>query len=211
MPQDYSKQPAAYHGIKNTKYAMRGADGAKGTEVKSLPFAKSVGFDPTVEQQPVYANDSKVLAIVSDNGYTGTVGTTGQDRTFETALGHIMPVDGGIADINQLGFKRCDFYYEYQEETATGIKYTVKVWALNVEFSKANKNHATDQNQATIGEYSYPITVYGDKIMDAAGTAVYKDAYGNELTATRIISVPSDKTYTDFEKTVPTVKMASAT
>lgn len=206
----FSEQAPAYHGIKNAQYAIRAADGKPGGEVKKFDYAKSISFEPAIEQQPVYSNNQKVLALVSDQGYTGAIGTTAQHREFEEAIGQIAAVDNGLADVSVDSFVRFDYYYEYIEHSKNGIPYVVKVWALNLEASKATKENSTDTNTATLGEYSYPITVYGDKILDANGTEIYKDANGNEKIATRIISVPGDAGYTDFEKTVPTVKMPTA-
>ncbi len=211
MSQDYNKQAAAYHGIQNGKYAVRTADGKPGTDIVDFPNLKSISFDPTVDQQPVYANNAKIMAIVSDQGYTGAFGTTAQDRAFEIALGHVMAVSGGLADVNLNSFKRIDIYYEYNEKTANGSPYVVKVWALNTEISKASKSHSTDTNTAALGECSYPMTIYGDKIMDSEGTKVYRDANGNELTATRVISLPGDTGYEAFDDKVPVVKMKVST
>ena len=207
MPTNYNKQAAAYHGISGAKYALR-TNGAPGTPVVAIEYAKSMSFAPQVEEQPVYANDRKVLALVSDTGYTGSLGTSAQDRGFETALGHIMTTAQGQATVNLLGHKRADLYYEYKEESEGGVVYTVKVWALNVEVGKATLEHATDENTAKIGEYAYPITVYGDKIKAATGDGYYRDANGNELTATSVISLPGDTGYATFGDTVPGVKMA---
>ena len=204
---NYNNQSAGYHGIKNAKYAIREELDTVGIVVVPIEYAKSISFDPTIEQQPVYFNDTKIMAIVSDQGYTGAFGTSAQDRGFETALEHIAPVSNGIADIMLNGLKRFDMYYEYQEKSKSGIKFTVKVWVLNVETTKSAKAHNTDTNSVTLGEYSYPMTVYGDKIKNATGDEIYRDENGNEITATRIISVPSDTGYADFDKTVPVAKM----
>lgn len=210
MDKKFNEQSPAYHGVDNAKYSMRGDDGSVGKTVVKFPYIKSVSFEPTLEQQPIYANNQKILATVSDQGYTGSIGTTAQDRDFEKSLGQIMDVSNGLADVNLNSLKRFDYYYEYKEETKNGVLYTVKVWVLNCEATKASKNHQTDTNTNTIGEYSYPLTVYGDKIMDSEGKEVYTDENGNELTATRVISVPSDAGYKTFGDSVPIVKVISA-
>lgn len=208
MAENYKNQSPAYHGIRNAKYCVRGEGGAAGSTVASLAFAKSISFEPAVETLDVYANDQKVLALISDKGYSGEFGTTAQDRTFETSLGQSIEVENGTADINIIGYKRFDMYYEYTEYTSSNnLPYTVKVWVLNVEASKATKEYNTNEDTPTIGEYLYPITVYGDKILDKEGTNTYKDANGNELVATRVIAVPSDTGYATFGDSVPKVKM----
>ena len=203
----YTAQAAAYHGISNAKYALRGTDGAPGSTVTDLAYAKSISFEPQVEETAVYANDQKVLALVSDKGFAGSLGTTAQDRALEKSLGHAIDTASGEATINLIGYKRADIYYEYKETTPAAT-YTVKVWVLNCEISKPSTiEHATDEDQPTIGEYAYPITVYGDKIKASSGTATYRDANGNEITATKVIALPDDDGYTTFGDSVPVVKM----
>lgn len=203
-------QAAAYHGIANAKYSLRGTDGKPGSTVVDLLYAKSISFEPQVDEQAVYANDQKVLALVSDKGFTGSLGTTAQDRALEKGLGHIVDVAQGVATVNLISYKRADVYYEYKETTPSAT-YTVKVWVLNVEISKPSSvEHNTDEEQPTIGEYAYPITVYGDKIQNSTGTGTYRDANGNELVATKVISLPGDDGYDTFGDAVPVVKMASA-
>lgn len=206
---NYNEQSPVYHGIQNAKYCMRGEGGAA-ANIKPMPYVKSASFDPQIETLPIYASNVKVLAVVSDKGYTGNLGVTAQDRGFEKDLGQIIDIESGQADVNLINLKRCDVYYEYIEHTAAGTPYVVKVWVLNVETAKASKTHNTDEDSIKIGEYQYPITVYGDKIKASTGETVYKDANGNELTATRIISLPGDAGYADFDKTVPVAKMKAA-
>lgn len=202
-------QAAAYHGISNAKYALRTAEGKPGSEVKSLLYSKGISFEPTVEETPVYANDTKVLALVADKGFTGSLGTTAQDRELEKGLGHLVDVEGGVATVNLVSYKRADIYYEYKETTPAAT-YTVKVWALNAEISKPSSvEHSTDEEQPTIGEYAYPITVYGDKVMAADGNTAYRDANGNELVATRVIALPGDDGYETFGDAVPVVKISA--
>ena len=201
------KQAAAYHGAENGKYALRGADGTPGETVEIFQYLKSVAYDPDVDTQEIYANDCKIMSIISDQGYTGSIGTTAQDRAFEEALGHLLTLDGMIADVNSNGFNRIDFYYEYKEETPNGTPYMVKVWILNLEVSKSSKENKTDEKSVSIGEYSYPITIYGDKVKSADGSAVYRDANGMEWIATRLIAVPGDTAYETFGDSVPVPKV----
>lgn len=209
MEQNYNEQSVAYHGIKNAKYAIR-ENGVPGSTVVPFKFAKSVSFDPSVEQSPIYFNNVKVMNVINDQGYTGAFGTSAQDRAFEEALGLIMSVENGTADININTLKKFDMYYEYVENTDSDLQYIVKVWALNIETSKPSKAHTTDTNSLALGEYSYPITVYGDKIKKSTGDEIYRDKNGNEITATRVICLPCDEGYDDFDKSVPIVKMPAA-
>ena len=208
MSTDYKKQPAAYHGIRLLKYAVRESADTKGT-VTVMPYAKSISFEPQVESEQIYANDRSILAAVADQGYTGEIGTTATDPKFEEALGHTMTISGGTADLKINGYKRVDIYYEFSNKTEDGIDYVVKVWALNAEVSKATKTHETDENTPKIGEYQYPITVYGDKLKTSEGED-YRDENGNEKYVTRIMSYPDDEGYDTFGDTVPTPEIESS-
>lgn len=199
----------AYHNIAGAKYAMRDATGAHGATIKDSPFSKSLTMDASVETQPVYADGISVLTLISDQGYTGSYGVTGRDSAMEADLGFTIETAAGTASILTVQNKRLDLYYEYYEYTPQGQRYVVKVWVLNLEMRKPSKAHNTDTNTATIGEYSYPITVYGEKIKAADGTTDYRDANGNILYATHVTAIPGDAAYDDFEKTVPIVKMAA--
>lgn len=208
---NYNEQAIAYHGISGLKYAVRDNDNKPGTKIENFPYAKSIGVEPQVEEEKIYANDMQIGVCISEQGSTGELGTTAQDRNFEKAIGHIIDIENGTADVNLISNKRVDFFYKYKEKTASGTEFVVKVWLLNVEVSKASKSHESDENTAKLGEYKYPITAYGDKLKNTEGTEIYVDADGNERTVTRIISVPSDKGYADFEKTVPIPKMVAET
>lgn len=200
----------AYHNIMGAKYAMRSATGAPGTAIKESPFSKSLALDASVETQPVHADGINVLTLISDQGYTGSYGVTGRDAEMESDLGFTIDTTAGTASILTVQNKRLDLYYEYYEYTPEGVKYVVKVWVLNLEMRKPSKAHNTDTNTATIGEYSYPITVYGEKIKASDGTTDYRDENGNILYATHVTAVPGDENYSNFEATVPIVKMAEA-
>lgn len=201
MSIDYKKQAAAFHGIRTLKYAIRSADSKSGTP-KQLPYAKSISFDTQIDSEPIYANDRTILAAVSDQGYTGNIGTTAPDTELETALGQSMAINGNTADVKINGYNRADIYYEFTQKTENGINYVVKVWVFNVEIGKASKTHETDENTPKIGEYQYPTTVYGDELQTINGEP-YEDENGNRKAILRLISYPDDENYATFGNSVP--------
>lgn len=203
------EKSAAYHGIDNAAYAVRGVDNAPGTEIKKLLYAKSIALSAIIDRQDVYADDRLIMAIPADQGYEGTFGTTDQDIPFETDVGLVMVLSSGVANVKMTGYTRFDFYHEFKRHLSTGQAYTVKAWVLNCEAGKADINNETDTNTLTIGTYSYPLRVYGEKVLDAAGTNPFRDALGNEKVATIIRAMPGDEGYDEFEKTVPVPKIAT--
>ena len=194
----------AKHGVSNAKYVERTGDNKYGTEIKDFPRVTNIGLTTKLSTQDVYADNQLILRIPTDQGEDGQLGSTSVDTDFELATGMVTALDDGtIAVVKQTGFKRMALYYEVTLETDDGAK-VMKVWALNATFNKPNETNATDTNQATLNNVVYPFTVYGEDVMAAAtGTEKYKDVNGIGRNALRIISMPGDSNYANFEKTVP--------
>lgn len=204
MPENTIRQALGYHGVDSAKYKKR-ADGAT---VTNMPYIKNISLDRQINITPQYANNRLLCNITSDNGYTGNLGTTAQDADFETELGMIVRLhDGSQATVNRVGSPRMDYYYEFNQVSEEGVTQVAKVWLLNVEFREPSQNHATDTDSKDFGEYIYPFTVYGDRLLDSDGKTDYVDDNGNKLTCYRIISLPGDTGYDSFESAVPTPKL----
>lgn len=199
-------QAKGYHGADNAKYKLSGSEGT----VTAMPYLKSVSLNRQINSTSQYANNREIIKISTDNGYTGNLGTTARDTELEKALGMIMPLSGGTGVVSRTGGKRLEgFYYEYKETDDDGDK-VIKVWLLNVELTEPSLNNSTDTDSVEFGEYVYPITVYGTRIKDSAGTADYVDERGNKLDCFMVISAPEDEGYDTFDATVPVPKAPTA-
>ena len=193
-------KPAAFYGVKNVKYALRDADGkiSDTAEALALPKAKSLVLNPAVNTQEVYADDIKLLAIVSDQGYTGTYGCTGQDEAFEEALGLMFGGDDGVIyGVKMTNPVRFDLYYEYTVHPEKKKPFIMKVWVYGIELGKPSLSHATNTQNVTIGDYQYPLTGYGETIM-GDNDKPYTNEEGFELIALRAICKPGDTAYETF-------------
>lgn len=198
-----NEKPLGFWGLKNVKRAARSADGKLGTSVVELPKGKSLQLNASVNMQEVYAGDERILMIPSDNGYAGTYGCTGQDLDFEEEIGLLIKLDDGTyADVNLTDMERSELYFEKTVKPASGRAFVMKAWIYGVEFGKPSKNHGTNTQNVTIGEYQYPITVYGKKILKT-DESPYTDEGGNEKTAWIIYSVPGDGGYSTFGNAPP--------
>ena len=136
----------------------------------------------------------------------GAIGTTARDIEFEKLAGYALEIDGGLAEVQALGYKRFAVYYETTHVDAdTNLPYKVKHWIINAEIGKTNESHATNQASPTFAEYSYPIRVYGSscKTLAEAGEA-YVDENGNKIVVLRVSAYPGDENYDDFGDEVPT-------
>lgn len=198
-----------FSGIRNPRYCMRNEDGSIGAEVKDLPMASGLTLTPQFNTQAGYANDTKIYAIPSDQGYQGTYGCTGQDEAFERALGMIIDGDDGLPySVGLQFFKKFDLYYEFTLKPEKGNAFIVKRWVYGVEIGKPTWQHDTNKDQASIGQYQYPITVYGEKLMD--DVKPYTDEYGFEYNAYFVRAIKSDSEYKEFGTNPPPVPKKTA-
>ena len=198
------EKPLALYGIKNTKYAIHMPDGQVQV-VKEMAKAKSLQLTPVANTQDVFANDQKVISIITDQGYTGTLGTTGQDVAFELEIGHLSEqTDKGILVSQIVQAVRFDLYHEYTIMLASGLAVTIKQWIFGLDASRPNIQYDTNTDTITIGAYQYPSTIYGRTIMDeTTPTQAWRDKNGFEQKAWRIFVFPDSPSFNDFEKTVP--------
>lgn len=203
------KSTGAYFGIKNTKYCIRDEEGTRGTEVKELGKSKTLSLNPLFNKQEVYADDEVVVSVPSDKGYDGSYGCTGQNTEFEKAIGQLTALGENIGGVEVVDLQRFDMYYEHTVKPVKGKSYVVKTWLLNMEANKPSIQNDTNTENLTIGQYQYPIKVYGDRVMTNDGTKVYTDERGFEKKCFLIRSVPGDSNYETFAESVPEPKAAS--
>ena len=197
------KRPLAMYGLKNVKYAKRTADGEPGEAAIPLPKGKSLQLNTAINMTEVYANDERILMIPADQGYNGTYGCTGQDLEFEEKIGFLIKLDDGTyADIKINDMERIELYFERTFKPAEGSAFVMKAWIYGAELGKPSKNSQTNTQNITIGDYQYPINVYGETILEEADKP-YCDDNGNELVALMIISVPGDDGYKTFGEKPP--------
>ena len=138
-----------------------------------------------------------------DNGYTGNYGCTGQDFEFEEDIGLLIKLDdGSYADVNLTDTDREELYFEKTVKPSKGKAFILKAWIYGVEYGKPSKNSATNTNNLTIGDYQYPITVFGEKVMTPENKP-YADDLGNEKTAWIIYRLPGDEGYETFGDAPP--------
>lgn len=202
------KKAAAYHGVQNMKFAPKTASGY-GTAF-ALEYAKSISLNAQVSAAEQYADNRLVCRIPSDTGYEGEVGTTAQDPELEKAAGFAIEGAGGLITGNVTSYLRGALYYEHLETDEDNVTSVVKTWLYGVEIGKGSKSHATDQASVELGSYSYPIRVYGDKLMDSAGTSEYLNERGLGMLACIYSAWPEDTGYDAFGDTVPVPKVAAA-
>lgn len=194
---------AGYHNIKNAGYIAE-------ETVKSIAYAKSLKIDPQIGSATQYANGRLVAKITSDSGFDGEIGVTAQDEELEKAVGRTVTLtNGSKAIVGGANPKRLKgLYYEFEEEAESGTRSTVKVWLHNVEIGASSFNHSTDSDKVDFGDYSYPITVYGDPLM-SSDSEKYVDDHGVGRTCFMSISRPGDTGYLEFGSSIPSLVIAT--
>lgn len=199
---------AGYHGIDNMKFAPVTESGYATTFLKLL-YAKNINPTSLLEAVDQHADNRLIFRIPNDTGYEGQIGTTAADPELEKAAGYSIEGDNGLIGTDVVQYLRGALYYEFFERDEHGSASVVKVWLFNAEIGKGSASHATNTKSLEFGEYTYPFTAYGDTLMDAAGTAPFRDAKGMGRKAFMYTARPGDEGYADFDKTVPTPKVAS--
>lgn len=201
--------PIGYHGVENVKYAPK-TDKEYTTSFIPLANAKNLGFTSTLEDSELYADNQLLARIPNDKGYTAEFGTTALLPDLEKAAGYSIDAASGVIGSNVVQYLRGALYYEFTEIGADKKSYKVKVWAYNAEIGKGALNHSTDEKSITFGEYKYPITIYGDPLMDAQGAKAYIDELGMGRMAFMYTSRPWDTGYETFGDAVPIPKVKTA-
>ena len=200
-----NKQAIGYHNAADGGYSIKGAEPAA---VETMEYVQSIALEPQGNDTPQYANGRLIGGVKVDNGYSGSVGTTARDPKFEEAQGFTcQTAEGNTATISNVGNKRTNYHYSFKETQDDGTEQVIKVWLLNCSFGKAAINNSTDKESVEFGAYSYPVTVYGEPVMDSEGKNEYVDDNGNKVQAYMILAKPGDSNYKDFFATVPTPKM----
>ena len=155
MAIDKSGKILAQFNVKNGQYKTD--DGV----LSPLTWLTRVSLDKNLSTLPIYGDGELQLNLISDKGFTGTIGMTARDIEFEKALGMQMEVDGGLAEVQQTAAIPISLYFETNFVGADGVVKTKKVWLFGVEVSAPGE--ALDQNtdDPSIATVEYGITVKG--------------------------------------------------
>lgn len=200
---------AGYHGIQNMKVAKK-ENGTYG-EIAPFNFAKNISLNSLLNAIEQHADNRLIFRVPKDDGYDGELGTTAQDTELEKSLGYYKEGKSGGIKTSLVSYARNAIYYEFTEHNEDGVAYAVKVWLYNVEIGKASENTATDTDSIEFGNYSYPIRVYGDKLMASDGKNEYLDENGLGRNAFMYISRPGDTGYETFGDAVPVPEIKGTT
>lgn len=195
---------------KNGKYAVRKADGSKGTPV-DMGFLDSVALEANVGVTAIYGDGEIQKEIVSDNSKTGNLVLTAPDTDFEVAVGIKKVGTGGeMLDVALRSKKTVDIYVEVTDETKNSAVIGKK-WILGASVTPPSQTYNQNTDSPNANNWTYPLTVLGEKALEETGEEIFTDADGMEQRVYVITSKPGDDGYATFGDTVPTPRIAAET
>lgn len=193
-------------GIKNVKYAIPDATGSYvAATIKSLGGANSLALESQYSSKDVFADGKVLMVLASDKGLNGKLSMVHIEDDYEIAMKRKMLIDGGVADVEQLGTVPHALYFECDADDGSK-KITVKNWLFNVISGKPNEQFDQDTESPNPSNYEMNLNILGVNLKTNAGTADYTDTNGNTLKVWRLSSVPTDANYATFGASVPTPK-----
>lgn len=202
------KKAAGYHGVQNMHFAPR-EEADYADALLAMEYAKNINPSSLLEAVEQYADNRLLFKIPNDNGYDGEIGTVAPDPELEKAAGYALEGANGLIGVSVVKYIRGALYYEFIETDENGVSSVVKVWLFNTEIGKGSSTHSTDTKSVEFGEYKYPFTVYGDKLMNSTGDKEYLDENGMGRKAFMYTARPGDAGYATFGDSVPVPKLAA--
>ena len=194
--------------VKNVKYALPDASGSYATsEIKPLGGAANLSLERQFSEQEIYEDGQITYVVPSDKGQNGTLGLVTLHDEYEIDMGRKMEVEGGIADVEQLGSVPHAIYFETSGLNENKQRITIKNWLFNVTSAAPSEGYEQDTENINPQNYSMTLNILGTLLMDSTGSAEYIDENGNTRRVTRLTSTPTDANYATFQDTVPTPKV----
>lgn len=189
--------------VKNLKYSFKTLDVYDAPS--PMAYANSVALEADYNETKLYGDGQKLAILADDKGKTGNIGVTNIEQAYEIACGRAMLISGGLADIQQRVSKEHAIYYEV-DALIDGVQKTIKNWLYGCITGKASESYEQTQDDPTVNNYEYPLTVLGVNLKNSGGTADYTDANGNTVKVFRVTAFPEDSGYATFGDTVPIPK-----
>ncbi len=175
-----------------------------GGTVEHLGYLSAVTIDRAISTTPIYGDGETQLTLVTDTGGTGTLEMTSKDTDFEKALGFIMEIAGGMAEIEVIKNTPISIGFESEFIDDSKTKKTKKVWLFGVTVAPASDSLSQSTDAVNNNAASYALTILGTNLKATGGTEDYKDSNGNTIKVWKQSSVPTDANYATFLDSVPT-------
>lgn len=202
------------YNVKNGQYALLTTASTPTTapvfaSVASLTWLTKFSKEKNLATTERYGDGDLQLLLVNDKGFTGTIGMTARDEEYEEALGFLLDLDVGSAEVKQLLIKEHAIYFESEYMGNDGDPKVKKTWVYGVTATAPSETF--DQNTENINATTieYTITIRGIPLKDSTGTADYTNTNGETLKVFTYSKKPTDTDYATFGDTCPVPKMAA--
>lgn len=196
------------YNVKNGQYSIL-ESGSYGSP-SSLTWLTKFSKEKNLATKELYGDGDLQLLLVNDKGFTGTIGMTARDEDYEEALGFLLDLDAGSAEVKQLLIKEHAIYFESEYIGSDGDPKVKKTWVYGVTANAPSETfdqNTEDVNQTTI---EYSLTIRGTPLKASGGTADYVNANGETVKVFTYSKKPGDTDYATFGDACPVPKMAAS-
>ena len=187
--------------IKNAAYALKSSTGAFETPV-AFGYSDSISLEADYAEKVIYGDGRKIATIPNDKGKTGTLTLLALDAAYELAMKRRMKTASGTAEIKQMAAVEHALYFETEFLDENGATKTAKTVVYGVTSGRPSETYSQTTDDINNNNVDYALTIKGIQMMDAQGTAAYKDENGNAVYVWQETSIPGDPDYDNFGKTI---------
>lgn len=188
------------YSIQNLKYSILTGD-VYGPPI-DLAYAVSISLESDFDETKLYGDGEIIGVLADDKGKTGTLVVTNIEDDYEIACGRSLLISDGVADIGQRKHVQHAIYYEVLG-TENGVTKVFKHWLYNLYTGKPNETYQQTEDNPTLNNYEYSLTILGTNLRNLLDTADFIDAEGNKTKVFRVNSKPTDANYATFGDSVP--------
>lgn len=195
------------YNVKNGQYSIL-ASGVYGSPA-SLTWLTKFSKEKNLATKELYGDGELQLLLVNDKGFTGTIGMTARDEEYEEALGFLMDLDAGSAEIKQLLIQEHAIYFETEYLGNDGDPKVKKTWVYGVTASAPSETfdqNTEDINQTTV---EYALTIRGTLLKKSDGLTDYTNTNGENIKVFTYSKKPTDTGYNTFGDSCPIPKVAA--
>lgn len=193
--------------IQNVKYALKNINGGYDAPVAFDTFAQSMSKEANFDVLDLYGDGRLQARLPNDKGLTGNLGLMAVSENYEKAMGRLIEVEGGLAEIVQTSIVEHALYIEVNYAEKDEPVKIAKCWYYGVTSEKADGNIQQNTDSPNINGIEYPITISGTRLKKADGFTDARDTKtGNYIYVLKMTSFPNDDGYDTFEYAVPIPK-----
>ncbi len=184
------------------------SSGTYGT-VQDVNYAVEFAKEKSINTAAVYGDGEIQTTLVADSGMTGTLTLTAADQELEVLIGSKEIIDGAYIEREMKSIPRCAIGFETEYLIKGAAAKVKKVWHYGVEILPGATTLSQTTDTPQTNNFAYPLTIYGNNIKNAAGTADDVDSDGQTRKGFSKSVTPDHDDYATFLATVSALKMVT--